>query len=424
MGQRANFLSQRLNITLLWKHKTSLVYFKKFFWFKLLLDFIVINFLKKYNLGLVNFNLSFSTSKLILDVFTYNYSTQFFKITKKSSELSRFCSFNNFYWKVPSIAPFVLNCRYFEDVDFLSSLSPSEFSLKELEKMFLEINLEPFVSFFLFFFNTSGTKLKKLNFFFKLSFFSNFLLFFQLFQTRLNIKKTKYLIQFFIVNYVSKLKFLKLPLNKKILKNHKSLSGLSTVFKRPFYFYLKTPSYKFCKKKIIRFLLQLYLKKLFKKSFLLNIYNSNNLLNKFNKAEINLNIVTLILKRRNIFIHYSDHSFFKTFIKVLIISLRFKQIGLFSDLISTRLVKVQRNQWRFIRLLRKLLYYLRIDTVFFLGIHILLSGKFQKRRRKKRVHILKWRKPSAQVFDLNLFYSYRQSISIYGVLGVKIWFYY
>jgi hypothetical protein len=54
----------------------------------------------------------------------------------------------------------------------------------------------------------------------------------------------------------------------------------------------------------------------------------------------------------------------------------------------------------------------------------MLKGKFQRRRRKKRIHILKWAKPSSQVFILNIFYCYKQSISIYGVLGVKVWFYY
>jgi hypothetical protein len=126
------------------------------------------------------------------------------------------------------------------------------------------------------------------------------------------------------------------------------------------------------------------------------------------------------VRRRNVFISYREGPFYKAFVRILTICLRFKQIGLFSDLISTKLVSAQRNQWSFIRLMRRFLYFVKLDTINFLGVHILLSGKFQRRRRKKRVNILKWCKPSAQVFDLNVCYSYRQSVSIYGVLGVKL----
>jgi hypothetical protein len=160
-------------------------------------------------------------------------------------------------------------------------------------------------------------------------------------------------------------------------------------FSKNISFLVKKNNYNNYKKASIRFLFQQKFKFFFKTKIFVSLFDSQQLLNRFNRFESSLNITNLIIKRRNIFISKKEHIFFKTLIRVLIICLRFKQIGLFSELVSNKLVTSQHSQWRFIRLLRKFLYYLNINTIYFLGIHLMLKGKFQRRRRKKRIHILK-----------------------------------
>lgn len=62
---------------------------------------------------------------------------------------------------------------------------------------------------------------------------------------------------------------------------------------------------------------------------------------------------------------------------------------------------------------------MKLNTFNFFGVHILLTGTIGGRQRSTRFHIFKAVQPAGEDLNLEIYYTYNQSISIHGVLGVK-----
>ena len=57
------------------------------------------------------------------------------------------------------------------------------------------------------------------------------------------------------------------------------------------------------------------------------------------------------------------------------------------------------------------------------GLKIQFKGRLSTRLRKKKL-IIRFGSLPLQTFSANIKYSFHQSLTMYGVCGIKIWYYY
>ena len=63
---------------------------------------------------------------------------------------------------------------------------------------------------------------------------------------------------------------------------------------------------------------------------------------------------------------------------------------------------------------------MRLFSINFFGFHFLIKGTIQGRLRTTKFHIYKYLQPSIQDVRLETHYVYKQSLSIFGALGIKM----
>ena len=180
----------------------------------------------------------------------------------------------------------------------------------------------------------------------------------------------------------------------------------------------------FINQKLVEFFLSKQLEVLVSNPLHTQFFNSYNCLNKFNAFELILNYIEL----KKSFFKYSTflrlasnlkYLYIFNFLTLLFICLRFKHFGLFSKFICYE-IGLSKKQRFVIKNFKNLIANTNLNSFNLLGLHILIKGTIGGRKRTTRYHIIKFLRPSKQNFCLESYYSFNQSISIHGVLGVKI----
>ena len=187
-------------------------------------------------------------------------------------------------------------------------------------------------------------------------------------------------------------------------------------------------SFWFLNQKLVEFFLSKQLEVLVANPLKVQFFNSYLCLNKFNNFELILNYIEL---KKNFF-KFSKflrlasnlkYLYIFNFLTLFFICLRFKHFGLFSKFICAE-IGLSKKQRFVIKNFKNLITNTSLSSFNLLGLHILIKGTIGGRKRTTRYHIIKFLCPSKQNFCLESYYSFHQSISIHGVLGIKIWFFF
>ena len=169
----------------------------------------------------------------------------------------------------------------------------------------------------------------------------------------------------------------------------------------------------------------IYLSNFFKQPVKVKLINSLDVLSKFSQYERRLNIA-LILKKRRVSVPYFMKRFIKNFINILIICLKFRM----SNLLATYVAKDfettrKKKQWKYLNVIRRVLRTMRFKSIFFLGFHILITGKINRNRtRSCNLMVGLHKQYRLNSFDLKINFSFKKSFHLFGLYSVKVWFFY
>jgi len=136
----------------------------------------------------------------------------------------------------------------------------------------------------------------------------------------------------------------------------------------------------------------------------------------FKQSTLQLNF-----KLYNVFRFFRRFSFFRDTLYIANISTYCRNPLLLSDHIVEELCRV-RNQWPIINLTSRLLSKLLKMRIHIKGIKLLISGRLRGRSRKKTYSKTFGQLP-LQSFSKNVQYSLSQDFNVFGMFGVKLWFY-
>lgn len=514
MVQKVNILSQHLFTTLLPEHKNNVFFFKIFFCYKVLLDSILLFFLRKSNFNLLKFYLGFSKNFFFFNLYIFkNFSlkkseklTLDLKISKRNQFFLDNYVFNKLskaHFLVANWVPFFPKANSWSNLFLFSKYdfnNQQNLRGKNLKKYFLnKRNLsvtKPYAGeisrlFKTYLFYRIKAKKKKNFFFSKNNYFLHKIFFAKMYSFFFNKKQflvkkiddfflgkdEKVLNMFFVKEKLKYVFFFNKKKRLEVINSNflKGLYGLKCLyilssskniiflaFNSIFFFLNKLYNFFFTAKSLLKtnklstllsskvwdfkstnynffllrnfssenylFLLKIHLQLFLKKKIKLTIFNVFKLLSKFNKFELCLNIILLKKNYYRIMNFFSlkrnkTFMFAFNFIKTLFISLRLKSFGYFLQVICSE-VGSSKKQWLIIKKIKKLITESNLFTLNFFGFHILVSGTIQGRLRTTRFHIFKNLSPSIQNVNFEIHYLYRQSFSVYGVLGIKLWVYY
>jgi len=123
------------------------------------------------------------------------------------------------------------------------------------------------------------------------------------------------------------------------------------------------------------------------------------------------------------FKNYWEIAIFKDFSVWLVLSIYYKTVSLILNII-VREITDRKKHWPFLRRLKSVIKWLHVDKTFFRGLTIGFFGKIQGKDRTRDYYIVKQSTLPYTTLDICLSYAVGFCRSRYGIIGVKIWFYF